>query len=99
MLNICPDAPFITLLDDYDEEDGEYFEPMPGDPYDFIGISLHQIQQGQAEELCINGYKVSAILMDQTGGSIMDPDDIVRTDHPDYPYQRLGNVIHNDFRI
>lgn len=64
----------------------------------FIGEALHAIQQGQVEFLTIHGYKVSAIRMDQTAGAV-DGNDIFKTDHPERPFQRLIDILANDFTL
>jgi len=96
---LCESNHNIVLVIEDDEEDNkeDNKELFPKNPYQFVGLALHSIQQNQAEELLINGYKVEAILMDQTCG-IVDPDDIFKTNF-EQPYQRLKNIINNTLQI
>jgi len=65
---------------------------------DVVGLILHAIQQGVSTKLFISGYEVEAILMDQTAGQTADLDDIFKTNHPEYPYQRLKDIFDNTFQ-
>lgn len=86
----CPDT------DEEEIDDSESVE-------EFIGLALHSIQQGVSDSLHINGHKIHAILMDQTSGSPADMEDIYKLELH-YPnngrgdYQRLRNIIYNDFQ-
>jgi hypothetical protein len=81
-----------------DEEDIPDDFKFPENPFEFIGLALHSIQQMQAHSLWVGEYCVSAILMDQTCGEVF-PDDILKTDHPDLPYQRLVDIINGNYKI
>jgi hypothetical protein len=96
MINECKDAAYIQEYNDEDE-DGCNME-MPENPLEFIGLTLHCMQQGQANDLRIHGRSVRAILMDQTCGYVNE-EDIFWTDHPERPYQRLKNILNNNYEI
>jgi hypothetical protein len=96
----CMNNPMVSVYLDADQEDMAGSEPWPADVYEFIGLALHAVQQGQAYDLAINGYVVRAILMDQTCGVVW-PDDIFHVSHPSHErrYQRLNNILNNTFEI
>lgn len=78
------------------DEASLYEEMQVMKPDDFIGLALHCIQQGQAAKVSANGYRIDAILMDQTCGSV-SLDDIFKVNHSQYPYQRLCDILSNNF--
>ena len=91
----CPSNCRIVEVVDLECEDLEGVE-FPADPLEFIGMALHSMQQGQSTNLIINGYEIRAILMDQTCGSV-SLSDIFKTNHKDFPYQRLSNILNERF--
>ena len=63
---------------------------------ELVALILHAVQQGVSRKLLIHGYEIRPLVMDQTGGYIRKYD-IVGTNHPSYPYQRLSNVMANTY--
>lgn len=87
---------FVTLEVE-GADDIEYFKNKEyQDIADFIGSALHSLQQGVSRELRIHNRQVYAILMDQTTGAI-SLYDILKTNDSLRPYQRLGNILKNNF--
>ena len=78
------------------EEDLEHLELPNAIGIELVALILHANQQGVSKRLLIHDYDVSAILMDQTTGTISGYD-ILRTNNPKYPYQRLENILANKY--
>lgn len=90
-----PKFPQFSVGCDTEEMTTEIFSD---DLYADIGMLLHSMQQGVVDKLFLHGYELLPILMDQTGGLVSDGD-IFKTNHSSRPYQRLVNIVNNNFEF
>lgn len=88
----------FEVCDDSGLAEDEWRDMEYEDIYDALGDILHGIQQGIKESLTIHGYKVEAILMDQTAG-VVSQWDIFKTNHPERPYQRMSDILEGKFKV
>lgn len=68
------------------------------DIYADIGMLLHAMQQGVVDKVFLHGYELRPLLLDQTAGSVTRWD-IFETNRSSKQYQRLVDIINNNFKL